>query len=352
MLAEALGRGGCGRGRRRGRRDRCSRSRCAGRSTRATDCLRREDARRALGARSPCVGLSLLAIGTSVPATHAAPAAAHPGDRDRRLRHRVVRLRAGREALPRPGSRPARRRGRVPRRLVAASCAFQGEAPPTALQVVDTEGRALGPVVVINVGYNDWAAVYDVDRVVRALRSAGVRHVIWVTLREAGTNASIYAQSNARIRSADKRWATTLSVADWNASARKAVVRRGRAPPEPVRGAGPRTAPAPARGRRRRVELASPRLLHSRVEKGWKFALGARVSGLKIPGSLGAVRPQAGIDWERMFCSPCEEGTSRSGWTRPSRTARLLVREPGRDVPRPPRARRRPPERGRPPAEP
>ena len=108
----------------------------------------------------------------------------------------------------------------VCRRLVAASCAFQGAAPATALEVVDAEGRGLGPVVVINVGYNDWAAVYDVDRVVKALRSAGVRHVIWVTLREAGANASIYAQSNARIRGAGKRWGTSFSVADWNAFSR------------------------------------------------------------------------------------------------------------------------------------
>ena len=174
-------------------------------------------------ARARCalalVGLSLLAIGASAPATHAAPA--------QRTRVTVI----GDSVTESFDYVPAAKRylGRgldlhadavVCRRLVAASCAFQGEAPPTALQVVDAEGRALGPVVVINVGYNDWAAVYDVDRVVRALRSAGVRHVIWVTLREAGANASIYAQSNARIRRADERWGTTLSVADWNAFSR------------------------------------------------------------------------------------------------------------------------------------
>ena len=104
----------------------------------------------------------------------------------------------------------------VCRRLVAASCPFQGSTPSTALQVVDSEGTLLGPVVVINVGYNDWAAVYDVDRVMRALKGAGVKHVIWVTLREAGSNASIYAQSNARIRSAGKRWRGRLVIADWN----------------------------------------------------------------------------------------------------------------------------------------
>jgi hypothetical protein len=108
----------------------------------------------------------------------------------------------------------------VCRRLVAASCSFQGTTPQTVLEVVGSQGHALGPVVVINVGYNDWAAVYDVDRVMKALKTAGVKHVIWVTLREAGSNASIYAQSNARIRSAGKRWRSRLVVADWNTYSR------------------------------------------------------------------------------------------------------------------------------------
>ena len=108
----------------------------------------------------------------------------------------------------------------VCRRLVAASCPFQGSTPATALQVIGASGRSLGRAVVINVGYNDWVAVYDVDRVMRALRSAGVNHVIWVTLREASSNASLYAQSNARIRNASQRWRKSLVVADWNAYSR------------------------------------------------------------------------------------------------------------------------------------
>ena len=104
----------------------------------------------------------------------------------------------------------------VCRRLVAESCAFQGTTPSTALQVVGAQGRALGPVVVINVGYNDWAAVYDVDRVMKALKAAGVHRVVWVTLREAGANAAIYRQSNARIRTAVSRWRKSISIADWN----------------------------------------------------------------------------------------------------------------------------------------
>jgi hypothetical protein len=108
----------------------------------------------------------------------------------------------------------------VCRRLVAASCPFQGSTPSTALEVIAATGRGLGRVVVINVGYNDWVAVYDVDRVLRALRAAGVQRVVWVTLREASANASLYGQSNARIRNAARRWRKSLVVADWNAYSR------------------------------------------------------------------------------------------------------------------------------------
>jgi hypothetical protein len=108
----------------------------------------------------------------------------------------------------------------VCRRLVATSCPFQGSTPSTALDVVTEEGHRLGPVVVINVGYNDWVAVYDVDRVMHALKAAGVHTVIWVTLKEVGSYASVYAQTNARIRSADKRWRNSMVVADWNAYSR------------------------------------------------------------------------------------------------------------------------------------
>ena len=47
----------------------------------------------------------------------------------------------------------------------------------------------------------------------------GVERVVWVTLREASSNASLYAQSNRRIRAADLRW-KNLVVADWNAYSR------------------------------------------------------------------------------------------------------------------------------------
>jgi len=105
----------------------------------------------------------------------------------------------------------------VCRRLVVTSCAFKGATPTTALQVIGVQRRALGPVVVINVGYNDSTAVYDVDRIMRALRATGVERAIWVTLRETTSN---YTQVNARIRNAAHRWRKSLVVADWNAYSR------------------------------------------------------------------------------------------------------------------------------------
>jgi hypothetical protein len=107
----------------------------------------------------------------------------------------------------------------VCRRLVAESCPFQGVTPATALDAIRAHGRALGRTVVVSVGYNDWSAVYDVDRVMRALRAAGVTRVVWVTLREVGGNAVVYAQSNARIRAADRRWKDVI-LADWNSHSR------------------------------------------------------------------------------------------------------------------------------------
>jgi hypothetical protein len=105
----------------------------------------------------------------------------------------------------------------VCRRLVAASCVFKGSTPATALQVIGVHGRSLGSVVVVNVGYNDWAAVYDVHRVMRALAEAGVTTTIWVTLRETTSN---YARNNARVRATARRWRKSLVIADWNAHSR------------------------------------------------------------------------------------------------------------------------------------
>lgn len=105
---------------------------------------------------------------------------------------------------------------KVCRRLVSASCAYQGSTPASALSVIQSSGDSLGRTVVVNVGYNDDPYLYarHLDQTMRALKAAGVVDVVWVTLRE---SRSIYATTNAAIRAGAKRWPKMMTVADWNA---------------------------------------------------------------------------------------------------------------------------------------
>lgn len=104
---------------------------------------------------------------------------------------------------------------RVCRRLATASCSYQGSAPTSALQSVQSLGRSLGDVLIVDVGYNESAFGYreGIDRVMRAARAQGASGVVWVLLRE---TRDVYRQTNAVIRAAQKRWPDLL-VADWNA---------------------------------------------------------------------------------------------------------------------------------------
>ncbi len=102
------------------------------------------------------------------------------------------------------------------RRLWTAGCL--SPPPPSMLQDVLQLGRRIGPTVIVLVGYNDDPHVFaeGLGRTLAALRKDGVRHVLWLTLREA---YSVYAQTNAKIRAAAKKhpW---MKVLDWNAYSR------------------------------------------------------------------------------------------------------------------------------------
>jgi len=104
----------------------------------------------------------------------------------------------------------------VCRRLVAASCVYQGNQPSTALQAVKARNGHLGHTVAIDVGYSDAASTYraGLDRVMRALVSEGVQTVVWTTLRE--NSNTTYRLINGVIRHANRRW-KQVRVADWNA---------------------------------------------------------------------------------------------------------------------------------------
>jgi hypothetical protein len=89
------------------------------------------------------------------------------------------------------------------RRLAAPSCA--NPPPPNALQTILSDGRSLGEVVVMDIGYNDSASSYgsELDTAMRDMLAAGVHHVIWVTLRERYNN---YHSTNEVIEAARHRW--------------------------------------------------------------------------------------------------------------------------------------------------
>ncbi len=97
------------------------------------------------------------------------------------------------------------------RKLIDPGC--YGGSPPSALDVVHQLGSQLGPIVVVDVGYNDVAASYGsgLDEVMGALVAAAVQHVVWVTLSE---TQPAWVQIDDQIRAAAARW-PQLTVADW-----------------------------------------------------------------------------------------------------------------------------------------
>jgi hypothetical protein len=107
-----------------------------------------------------------------------------------------------------------RRDLKVCRRLVARSCVYNGKRPRTALEAIQFYGTTLGRVLVIDVGYNDSSTTYrsQLNTVMRAALSRGVRGVVWVNLK---TVRPDYRKINRIITRAKSRWAR-LYVANWN----------------------------------------------------------------------------------------------------------------------------------------
>ena len=87
--------------------------------------------------------------------------------------------------------------------------------PPSVLSEVRALGRRIGPTVMVLVGYNDDPHVYyaGIDRVLRAMRNRGVKHVFWLTLRPVYKQ---YRITNEVIRGAARRW-PFMTVANWAA---------------------------------------------------------------------------------------------------------------------------------------
>ena len=99
------------------------------------------------------------------------------------------------------------------RKLVSPGCYAYEEVPPSVFETVERLFGELGHLVIVDVGYNDFADGYadGIDTVMGRLAAAGVERVVWVTLHE---YQQTWAQINDQIRAATMRW-PQLTVADW-----------------------------------------------------------------------------------------------------------------------------------------
>jgi hypothetical protein len=104
------------------------------------------------------------------------------------------------------------------RRVAETSCPYNGSRPPTLIDLAHSVGPGLGPNVVVAVGYNDPEATYagDIEDAVTALESAGVKHILWLTLRAA---RHPYLTMNDAIQALASRH-DDVTVVDWNVYSR------------------------------------------------------------------------------------------------------------------------------------
>lgn len=100
------------------------------------------------------------------------------------------------------------------RRVDQDSCPYDGVRPPNVVELVKSMGTQLGPTVVVAVGYNDFEDQYagNIETALGALKQAGVRRVLWLTLHTAYHS---YLNMNDDIFAAAARH-PEMTVVDWN----------------------------------------------------------------------------------------------------------------------------------------
>jgi hypothetical protein len=101
----------------------------------------------------------------------------------------------------------------VCRTLTDPGCPFEGERPPSLVDLVQTLGT-VPPLVVVEAGYNDPLPTFDqaLDESMSALVAAGAKHVLWLTLYQV---REPYPELNALLEKATARW-PQLELVDWN----------------------------------------------------------------------------------------------------------------------------------------
>jgi hypothetical protein len=104
------------------------------------------------------------------------------------------------------------------RRVGQDSCPYNGVRPPNVIELVRSMGARLGPTVIVAVGYNDFEDQYagNVEEALDDLEAAGVKRVLWATLRAA--HHPYISMNEAIVAAAGRHPSTT--VVDWNLYAR------------------------------------------------------------------------------------------------------------------------------------
>ena len=106
----------------------------------------------------------------------------------------------------------------VCRKLTGVSCPYEGGTVETLVDLVARLGPALGPTVVVEVGYSDDPATFSasIEQSIGALLDAWVTRILWVNMHEwqqqyVGMNATLVAAAKSH---------PEMTVVDWNAYSR------------------------------------------------------------------------------------------------------------------------------------
>jgi lysophospholipase L1-like esterase len=103
-----------------------------------------------------------------------------------------------------------------PARLLGGENPVGAIAPPTAVQLIPMLGHRLGATVIMDVGYNDVSAQYaaNLEAALAELNSAGVKHVLWVTLHFSPAHLGYQVMNDAIAAAATHH--PELTIVDWN----------------------------------------------------------------------------------------------------------------------------------------
>jgi len=106
----------------------------------------------------------------------------------------------------------------VCRTVAGISCPYEGGRVPTLMDVIAGMGIRLGPLVLVEVGYNDDPAVFEreVDDAVEAMIAVGVRRILWVNVP--ATNEHWQTMDDA-LDAVASRYGQ-MTIVDWNETSR------------------------------------------------------------------------------------------------------------------------------------